>query len=142
MRINENCMRDILIYCADNLTYEKEPESSIAVNVNLQQLYDNFDKSYDEKDIMYSVMKLAEVGFIKISNVYPNDANYINRCRIMDITFRGHQFLDSIRPEPIWDKTKTVIGKVGVHTLNFIENVAHDIAVESGKEMVKCMMSK
>ena len=58
MRINENCMRDILIYCADNLTYEKEPESFIAVNVNLQQLYDNFDKSYDEKDIMYSVMIL------------------------------------------------------------------------------------
>ena len=34
-------------------------------------------------------------------------------------------------------KTKSIINKVGNHTLEFVENVAHDVAVESAKELIK-----
>lgn len=52
------------------------------------------------------------------------------------MTYLGFQFYESIQPEPIWNKTKNIIKQVGVHSLEFIETVAHDIAVESAKQMV------
>lgn len=58
------------------------------------------------------------------------------------MTHRGHQFYESIRPEPIWNKTKSIISKVGVHTLDFIEGVAHDVAVESAKQATAIMMTQ
>ena len=63
-------------------------------------------------------------------------------CQIENITYLGHQFLETVRPEPIWNKTKSVVSKVGVHTLGFIEGVAHDIAVESAKQAVTITMTQ
>lgn len=51
-----------------------------------------------------------------------------------------HKFYESIQSEHIWDKTKSVISKVGVHTLDFIEGVARDVAVESAKQAVTISM--
>lgn len=61
---------------------------------------------------------------------------------ICDKIVGGHQFYESIKPQPIWDKTKSIVSKVGVHTLGFIEGVAHDIAVESAKQAVTISMSQ
>lgn len=55
-------------------------------------------------------------------------------CSIEDVTFRGYQFIESVREPSIWEKTKSIVGKVGNHTLGFIENVAHDVAIEVAKE--------
>ena len=61
---------------------------------------------------------------------------------IYNVTHRGHEFYEIIQPESIWDKTKSVVSKVGVHTLGFIECTAHDIAVESAKQAVTIAMTK
>ena len=42
----------------------------------------------------------------------------------------------------LFTKTKSVISKVGIHTLDFIENTAHDIAVESAKQAIVIAMTK
>lgn len=48
----------------------------------------------------------------------------------------GYQFYESVKDPSIWNKTKNIIGKVGSHTLEFIESVAHDVAVEAAKEVI------
>lgn len=63
-------------------------------------------------------------------------------CEINNITYPGHQFLNTVRPEPIWNKTKNIVAKVGNHTLAFVESVAHDIAVESAKQAITVMMGQ
>jgi len=40
----------------------------------------------------------------------------------------------------VWKQTKDIIKNAGIHTLEFIEQVAHDVAVEAAKEMVKISM--
>lgn len=85
---------------------------------------------------MRSVLKLYECGFIKVFAKFPDNKPYLERCSIEDVTFSGYQFIESIREPSIWEKTKTVVGKVGNHTLGFIETVAHDIAVEAAKEAI------
>lgn len=93
-----------------------------------------------KKDIAYSILKLLEINFIKASEVSPENAGVIQKCEVYEVTYLGHKFYESIQSEHIWDKTKSVISKVGVHTLDFIEGVARDVAVESAKQAVTISM--
>ncbi len=139
MNLNESCVRDILIFCKDNIDYKELSDGTFhVVSVSLQQLFDSYlNSSYSRKEIMYTVLKLDEINFIKISNRNPEKStSYINNCMINEVTYNGHKFLAATEPETVWDKTKGIIGKVGNHTLEFVENVAHDVAVESAKALV------
>lgn len=140
MTINEDCIRDILGYLVKNIDYEKDIDGSFrVVQVSLFQLYKDADLStlYKDKDIMYSVLKLLEIHFIKVSDIFPKNQSIIDRCAICEVTYTGHKFYETIQPESVWNKTKSIVGKIGNHTLGFIESVAHDVAVESAKEFVR-----
>lgn len=139
MQINIDCLKDVLAFCINNIDYKQEYDSWNTRYVDLNMLYsdEKLKKEYEKKDIMRSVLKLEECRFIKISTKYPVDKPYIDNCSIEDITMHGYQFYESIQDPSIWEKTKSIVGKVGNHTLGFIESVAHDIAVEAAKEAVK-----
>lgn len=140
MQINMDCFKDVLKFCVDNIDYIEDGESWVVNYVNLPMMYESPELNYENKDIMRSVIKLKECGFIKVLSQYPEDKPYLDRCSIEDVTFRGYQFIESIREPSIWEKTKSITGKIGNHTLGFIEKVAHDIAVVSAKEAIKNMM--
>lgn len=144
MQINIDCLRDILIYCEENIDYNYDIDDRPSLTgVSLYQLcHSNLINKYERKEIMYSIMKLEEIHFIIISDRFPSDRSIIERCTIAEITYRGHQFLDTIKPESIWEKTKGVVKNIGNHTLNFIEGTAHDIAVESAKQAVTVIMTQ
>lgn len=136
MQINLDCFKDVLKYCVDHIDYEEDDDSWNVKYVSLNMMYDDPELDYDKRDIMRSVLKLYECGFIKIFTKFPDNKPYLERCSIEDVTFRGYQFIESIREPSIWEKTKAVVGKVGNHTLGFIETVAHDVAVEAAKETI------
>lgn len=140
MQINMDCFKDVLKFCVDKIDYEEDENSWNTQCVNLIMMYDSPDLNYEKKDIMRSVLKLDECGFIKILTKFPDDKPYLERCSIEDVTWRGYQFIESIREPSIWEKTKSITGKIGNHTLGFIEKVAHDVAVQSAKEAIKIMM--
>ena len=144
MQINEDCIRDVLGYIINNIDYRKEKDKHRVIEVSLLQLYNDelLLKNYEEKDIMYSVLKLLEIHFIKVSDIFPVNKSTIERCKICEVTYAGHKFYSTIQPESIWEKTKSIINKVGNHTLNFIETIAHDIAIESAKQAVTITMTK
>ncbi|MBC5745861.1 DUF2513 domain-containing protein [Lachnospiraceae bacterium MD308] len=142
MQINIDCFKDVLQFCVDNIDYEEDGDSWNTKYVNLIMLYESPKLNYDKKDIMRSVLKLIECGFIKISSKFPDNKPYLERCSIEDVTFRGYQFIESVREPSVWEKTKTIATKVGNHTLYFLESVAHDLAVEAGKEAVAIAMCK
>lgn len=136
MQINIDCFKDVLQYCVDNIDYEEDGDSWNTKCVNLFMMYESPGLNYEKKDIMRSVLKLIECGFIKVSTKFPDNKPYLERCSIEDVTFRGYQFIESIREPSVWEKTKSIVGKVGNHTLGFIEGVAHDVAVEAAKEAI------
>jgi len=100
-------------------------------------LYKSSALKYSKKEIMRAVIKLDECGFIKVLSKIPTDKPYLDECSIEYVTFRGYQFAESVREPSIWEKTKSIAAKVCNHTINFIESVAHDVAVEAGKEAIK-----
>lgn len=144
MKLNLDCMRDILKYCIEKQDFYEGMDDTWGIKyVDLPMLYNSDLKDeYPKKDIMYSIVKLEECHFIKIDDKYPQNAPYIERCSISDVTLSGHQFYESIKESSAWEKTKSIANKVGNHTIKFIEGVAHDIAVESAKQFVIISMQK
>lgn len=72
---------------------------------------------------MHSVLKLIECSFVKVSTKFPDNKPYFERCSIEDITFSGYRFIESIREPSVWEKTQSIIGKVGNHTFDVIFEV-------------------
>ncbi len=130
MKLNPDCIRDILLYLEENLKIENDSFSSISLNT----LQNNLTQ-YSKEDIFYSVYNLREIHYIEGTFLGADNLKmYV--CHIDNITYAGHQFLGTVRPETVWNQTKSIIKKVGIHTLGFIESVAHDVAVEMGKQAV------
>ena len=141
MRINIDCLRNVLMYCINNLDYIENGNIWKTEPVDLQEIYKAKDlHEYPKKDIMYSILKLKEAGYIITALEQPKIETYINDCLIIDVTMKGHQFAETIKESTVWEKTKTIVSKIGNHTLGFIEAVAHDIAVESAKQAVSIML--
>lgn len=134
MKLNPDCIRDVLLYLEENIKIDNRTFIPISLK-SLQEVFAN----YSEEDIFYSVYNLKQAKFIEGKFTDIKDTK-MAICEIQNITYAGHQFLETVRPKPIWDKTKSVVSKVGVHTLGFIEEIAHDIAVESAKQAVSVAM--
>lgn len=119
MKMNVECVRDVL------LTVETYRMNTV---VSIEDLCANLPK-YANDDIEYTCLKLEEAGYLKI--VKTDD---LNRClpeviEIIDITYRGHEFLNTVRPQTVWEKTVSAIGKIGGTSLPVVLEAAKDIAI-------------
>ena len=76
----------------------------------------------------YHVELLMEAGLIhgEMSKELCADTSDFFAVRL---TWQGHEFLDSIRSDSVWNKTKITFGKQGISmTFDLIKSVAIDIA--------------
>ena len=139
MKVNEDCIRDILLYLSVNLTLDLSENKNIYNQISVLELMKDLSDEYTKEDIVYSVNILYQAGYIMGINLEQKNIS-LSRLKIVNITNKGHVFSQNVGNPSVWDKTKKIISKVGNHTLNFIEDVAHDIAVETSKEMVKSLI--
>lgn len=112
MKLNVDCIRAIL------LEVEKVPYGeSLPFQTLVSALSD-----YSTDDISYSVLKLKEADYIEAIILHADDTAII--YEITDITYNGHQFLETIRDAKVWKETKKICNKVGSFALNVISSVA------------------
>lgn len=145
MQINEECIRDILKYLIENLDINVENSNEFNyTNITVLELINSpaLSGKYLEKDIIYSINILSQCGFIEGKKLQDKVNVFCSLQEIRNVTYIGQRFYETIKPEKVWEKTKSVINKVGVHTLDFIETVAHDAAVESAKQAVTIAMTQ
>ena len=145
MQINEECIRDILKYLIENLDISVEYRNEFNyTNITVLELINSpaLSGKYLEKDIIYSVNILSQCRFIEGEKLQDKENEYCSKQVIKNVTYAGQRFYETIKPEKVWEKTKSVINKVGVHTLDFIETVAHDAVVESAKQAVTVAMTQ
>lgn len=79
-------------------------------------------------EIAYHVKLLDESGLIKVSIIeyYGDSGIHFDLGRL---TWSGHELLDAIRNDTIWNKTKSIItAKSGAMTFDLIKSVAIDFA--------------
>ena len=112
MKLNPDCMRDVLIVM-ESAGYLEELSPS-AVYESLPD--------YSEDEINYSIIKLKEAGFIDAIIKEYNSGIAI--LRLDDITYIGHQFLANVRSDNIWNDVKQVSKKVGSNSISAISQIA------------------
>lgn len=124
MKLNADCMRAVL------LEMEKMP---LHEELSFKKLKEALPKESSD-DIEYSIIKMQEAGFITARIV-----NYDDGCVIMsinDITYHGHQFLETIRDNKVWSQTKTICGKIGSFAIDVIAKVASEVISNLIKQQI------
>lgn len=110
MKLNNECIRDLLLYLESNLEYHKQLYVS---DIKL--------KNYSSDEISYTVERLREANFLNcFDGLY---SKYNLPLSIDSITFQGHQFLDSIRDDKVWANAKTKLKSVASVTLPILQEL-------------------
>lgn len=115
MKLNHDCVRDVLLCIEENLSY------GYRINFSAVKL-----KDYSQEDLLYTADKLLEAGFLNGSRENYVDLPIPEIC-ITSITWNGHQFLDNIRDDGVWKNTKSVLSKFSSASLSLIGNIASQI---------------
>jgi hypothetical protein len=71
-------------------------------------------------------MLLAQAGLIEAEDLSGMGEDGFE-WQAKSLTYRGHEFLDTVREREIWDKTKETAKKGGVKTLELIWEISKAI---------------
>lgn len=118
MRLKPECVRDVLLAMEACSIDECLPYPELC----------NRLPQYSQDDIRYTCLKLMEAQYINGLTTKTLSDPLPRILVVNDITYSGHEFLNTVRPEPVWKKTKSAIEKFGGASLPIILDVAKNIA--------------
>ncbi len=89
---------------------------------------------YTSTDIGYTLTKMHEAGFIVAETLRSRSTpERVIKVIPFELTYQGHEFLDSIRDPEVWRRTKEAGAKVGGAGIEVMWEIAKGI----GKQMIK-----
>lgn len=119
LKLNNECVRDILleIESRQNVLFE---------NFSYDQLqkFDSFSK-YGHDQFFYCLYRLREANYIDFNNRIINSE--INALFVSKITWSGHQFLDNIRDDEVWKKTKKTVSKFSSVSVSILSTISSNV---------------
>lgn len=128
MKLNPDCVRDVLIYLEDTLYYEENEQCQLSkpsVGWTTVSRDEHLSSKYLIDDIKYTIFQLYKSGMIEAKqNSTPQN---ILSLDITDITWEGHELLASLRGEELWKETKSVAQKLGVLSVKGLVKVAEAV---------------
>lgn len=81
---------------------------------------------YDFREINYNIKLSKDAGLLDVTHITykPDGDDYL----IKSLTYAGHDFIDQIRNDNVWTKTKkTLFDKIGTLTFEAIKTVSASI---------------
>ena len=133
MKLNHECIRDVLLYIENHCIYEENDRgyTNMHLVTNLELFNDEYlSSNYDEDTVQYTVAQLFLDNMI-IGKYRTNSTIFhMNDCDIESLSPKGHEFLDTIRDDNIWKKTKEHVSKLlSSASISTISQVASKIAI-------------
>ena len=116
MKLNPNCMRDILFYLEEHLDISPELEYQ---EVDAYQLAEHLE--YSIQEIVNTLLVLRDADFIKLAT-----NGTLSLVAVYLITYSGYQFIESIRPKTAWKKALSVGGYIGSFSIDLISQVTRE----------------
>ena len=117
MRLNPDCIRDILFYVEENTGYSE----MIPFYTNLERFNIKLKNDYPADVILYHLELCEEYGYLRI---YSHTMGAINVKRL---SVSGHEFLENIRQDTNWNKTKEVAKSAGSTSIEILSDVASNL---------------
>ncbi|GGJ86306.1 hypothetical protein GCM10007063_06020 [Lentibacillus kapialis] len=119
MELNHDCVRSVLIELEDKLTLNG--------HMHLAQLEktDTFN-TYGHDVSVYAILKLIEIGYL--NGNHKNADNELHFLSVSSLTWQGHEFLDNIRDNIVWSKTKDASKKLsGNVSITMLSRIANSV---------------
>ena len=118
MKLNPDCVRDILLVVEDETTathkaaYPSKPVETL-------------DTKYSEEVVLYHVVQCIEAGYFR-------DAQNCGRMGFLipDLSPDGHSFLANVRKDTIWSGVKVIAEKVGANSMTAVTQIASNVISE------------
>lgn len=141
MKLKPDCIRDVLLYLESELEVDLTKHNF--TKINLEQLKDHFSCIYNEEDIWYTVYNLKEIRFID-GRINDGGSHKMMFCEIENITWNGHQFLNTIRPTSVWEATKSGASKLGIMSVSALSMISSEItkATITKQEVIDGILNK
>lgn len=113
MKLNPDCIRDILFVVENNATYSND--------VSEETIFKELDSKYPREEILYHVRQCEHSGlFLKV-------VHYFGGFSIQDLSPYGHQFINDIRQDNNWSKTKEIAKSVGSFSLDVLKDISSQV---------------
>lgn len=147
MKLEPDCVRDVLLYLESHLEYIERYDHGLEHNeINFSSISDALlqEHNYSKDSVNYAIEKLLEAGFITSNKQVHGNNKTILSAPISDITWSGHQFLNNIRKQSIWDATKSGAKKIGVTSISAINMIAMEIVktIVTKPEVINSIMNE
>lgn len=118
MEFNKDCARDILLYVKQNCCYQESNFGKRWHEVSFDELCkaEQFSE-YEFETISYTIDILLDHRLIKKGKLEFNsnvDEGFKN-IHINSLTSRGHEFIDNVSSDELWDKVKLAIKDSGIN---------------------------
>lgn len=125
MKLNYDCIRDVLIYLEKQDYYIASEDQYIESNpIEITKMAEDLPE-YSFVDLYYTLKNLDEADYIELLEIGAD-------CGIIDasvnrITFKGHEFLERIRDSARWTTVKKVLSSVKDYSLSAIGAIASGV---------------
>ena len=124
MELKHNCVRDILLFSEKNLELG---DNLSWIPLSLEKYCEALSK-YSYKDIAYTLYLLEEAGFIE-AHISKFDGGIFN-IYVYRLTYKGHEFIDTIKSNPVWKKLQESLSVIGSASLPVIQDLGTHFATE------------
>lgn len=114
MKLNHDCVREVLLYIEENKVPDYYLES--------EQLDEDIN-NFNFEVINYTIKQLSNAGFIEAKSIMGTSSYLIG-----DLTWEGHKFIDTIRDDSVWKETKERASKVSSVSLPIIQQLALSVS--------------
>lgn len=123
MKLNYDCIRDILLTIEEILNRKDE-----LILANFKS-YKKLSK-YNEDEIQYNALKLLQEEYVTGLKISGNNTTIV--LRLTDLTWSGHELLNDIRSETVFNQTKEkIIKSVGSASLTVFQQLASTIVLKT-----------
>lgn len=115
MKLNHDCVRDILLFIEDNYIPGKILYiDNIIKSPNL--------KKYTDDEIKYALARLSETNYTNLKLIMVNGLVVDGTCGAL--TWQGHEFLDNIRGSQAWNYAKKTAKTIGSASISILASLA------------------
>ena len=117
MKLDLDCVRDILLTVEENTGYNKFMDFNEMSNNKYELL-----NKYDNDKVMYHIMQSEKLNLIEAEQI-----DLAGNILIRDLTPYGHKFIANIRENNNWNKIKKIANDIGTTSLDAIMQIAINV---------------
>lgn len=132
MKLDFDCVRDILLYVEENSGYQDSNSDMPSKHKEIPHariISDSFFSKYNKEDAVHTLELMIKEGLFDFASkpIYDSNNNLVY-ARIIGLTWYGHELLTNIRNDTVWNAVKEKSKKVGKVSIKAMASAAATLA--------------